>query len=323
MPPEPEGTRTEPMAEPEPTTDGVAVEIDDALAAAVKADQGSLLKVPFRLAATSVALGRQLTVDVAGRSWTLARDVVDGARNGRSPEELAGVVLEGWFDIARELLGAAATQVSTVSSAAPVGEIARTVGSQLSSQAATVTGRAGRDGADLHLGVQGRALLQQSAALDCADEHPAFRAIMRELAPDESRILCLLAASGARAMVDVHEYNPMTRNTREVARNVTLIGSEAGCLRPKNTPIYLDNLERLGLVHLRDYRAAAEGEYELLEAQPEVDELPEPEGRLTKHRILYRAVELSAFGQQFFQLCFAPTLDERPIAVFSRPAAEA
>lgn len=156
----------------------------------------------------------------------------------------------------------------------------------------------------------GRDLLKRSAMLDDPDEHPAFRSILRDMSPDEARIVCLLAQAGPQPTVELLEVDRMAKTTREIAHHVSLIGQEAGCIRPKLAPTYLDNLARLGVVFVRDFRTGTQDQYDLLYAQPEIEDAEPPGRRFVKHQTVDRSVELSMFGRQLYEMCFTESDDE-------------
>ena len=78
------------------------------------------------------------------------------------------------------------------------------------------------------------------------DGHPAFAGILRELHPDEARILRLLYTAGPQAAVDVRNWRPLGIGSHVVAPGLNMIGQHAGCLMVERVPVYLSNLFRLG-----------------------------------------------------------------------------
>jgi hypothetical protein len=156
---------------------------------------------------------------------------------------------------------------------------------------------------------RGTALLERAAEVDRGGTaiHPGFDRIIDQLAPDEARILKLLGNDGPQPIVYIHRAAPMGLGAREVARRLSLIGREAGCLRPELLPAYIDNLVRLGLIAIRRDPVADEQAYEVVEAQPEVIEaLRSVSGTLFRGQISRRSVHLSDFGRTFCQVCFPP-----------------
>lgn len=156
---------------------------------------------------------------------------------------------------------------------------------------------------------RGGALLERAATVEGADDpvHPGFDRIVDQLAPDEARILKLLVNEGPQAIVYINRAGPMGIGAREVARRLSMIGREAGCLRPELVPAYLDNLVRLGLVAIRRDPVAGEHDYQVLEAQPDVVEaMKSVSGRLIRARSARRSIHISDFGRTFCQVAFPP-----------------
>jgi hypothetical protein len=156
---------------------------------------------------------------------------------------------------------------------------------------------------------RGTALLERAAEVDRGGTaiHPGFDRIIDQLAPDEARILKLLGNDGPQPIVYIHRAAPMGLGAREVARRLSLIGREAGCLRPELLPAYIDNLVRLGLIAIRRDPVTDEQAYEVVEAQPEVIEaLRSVSGTLFRGQISRRSVHLTDFGRTFCQVCFPP-----------------
>lgn len=154
---------------------------------------------------------------------------------------------------------------------------------------------------------RGAELFERAARLDSEGDgvHPGFDRIIDQLAPDEARILRLLINDGPQAIVYVNRAAPLGIGAREVARRLSLIGREAGCLHPDHVPAYLDNLVRLGLVAIRRDPVADEQAYQVLEAQPDVVEaMRSVGGTIFRARSARRSVHLTDFGQTFCRVCF-------------------
>lgn len=137
--------------------------------------------------------------------------------------------------------------------------------------------------------------------------HPGFARIIDQLAPDEARILKLLVNDGPQGIVYVNKAAPFGFGAREVARRLSMIGHEAGCLHIELVPAYLDNLVSHGLVAIRRDALADEAPYQVIEAQPEVVEaLRSAGGTIFRGQITRRSVHLTDFGRTFCQVCFPP-----------------
>lgn len=154
---------------------------------------------------------------------------------------------------------------------------------------------------------RGAELLRRSADVHYQeDRHPAYARILEDLAPDEGRILRLLAREGPQPSVDVRKGIPLV--TTLVAPGLTMIGAEAGCRHLDQVPSYLHNLFRLGLVWFSRERLEDPLRYQVLEAQPDVVESLEAAGRTG--RTVRRSIHLSAFGEDFCVMCLPLETEE-------------
>jgi hypothetical protein len=164
----------------------------------------------------------------------------------------------------------------------------------------TSTDGAGQNG-EVPLRDRGAELLRRSADVDYADDfHPAYERMLDELAPDEARILRLLADQGPQPSVDVRS-GWIPQLSELVAPGLTMIGAEAGCRHPDRVQSYLNNLNRLGLVWFWRESVGDQRRYQVLEAQPEVVEAMERAGRSA--RTVRRSVHLTPFGADFVEQC--------------------
>jgi hypothetical protein len=148
------------------------------------------------------------------------------------------------------------------------------------------------------LRAQARELLRQSAEVgeDPDGTHPAYERILGSMAPDEGRILRLLATRGAQPAVDVRTARPLDIGSELIAPGLTMVGAEAGLRSPDKVHSYLNNLYRLGLVWFSREALADQGAYQVLEAQPEVAEAMDKGGRTKTVR---RSIHLTPFGEDF------------------------
>lgn len=156
---------------------------------------------------------------------------------------------------------------------------------------------------------RGGELLDRAADVDEGNDpvHPGFARIIDQLAPDEARILKLLVNEGPQGIVYVNKAAPFGIGAREVARRLSMIGHEAGCLHIELVPAYLDNLVAHGLVAIRRDALEDELPYQVIEAQPEVVEALEAGGKgIFRGQITRRTVHLTDFGRTFCQVCFPP-----------------
>jgi hypothetical protein len=232
-----------------------------------------------RIAATAWLRSARWTVDVGVR--TGAR-VVRAARTGESPAQLFQETGEDVRSYVRALLGEGEPQQPVDASA---------------------NGRPEQDDATpAALRRKGAELLDRSADVDLnVDIHPAFARILEELAPDEGRILRLLATEGPQPSVDVRTGTlPIGVNSQLVAGGLNMLGAEAGCRYPERGHSYLDNLNRLGLIWFSREALEDIQRYQVLEAQPEVIDAMRKAGRA---RTVRRSIHLTPFGEDFCEMC--------------------
>jgi hypothetical protein len=161
--------------------------------------------------------------------------------------------------------------------------------------------RNGRGPDDAALRAQGALLLRAAAQVDPEEHaHPAYARILTELAPDEGRILRLLATDGAQPSVDVRATNLLGVATDLIAPGLNMIGAQAGCQHRDRVPAYLNNLERLGLIWFSREPIENPISYQVLEAQPEVMDAIK---RAPRARTIQRSINLTPFGEDFCRVC--------------------
>jgi hypothetical protein len=148
---------------------------------------------------------------------------------------------------------------------------------------------------------RGAELLRRSADVDYREEaHPAYARILEDLAPDEGRILRLLAVEGPQPSIDVRTARPFNIGSELVAPGLSMIGARAGCRHLDRVPAYLNNLYRLGLIWFSREPVADRLRYQVLEAQPDVVEAMREAGRA---RTVRRSIHLTPFGADFCETC--------------------
>lgn len=93
-------------------------------------------------------------------------------------------------------------------------------------------------------------LLASSMNIDTkANVHPAFVDIIKQLTPDEAKLLKRISLNDDEyPLISIHKVNP-DRSFNEVMRHFSDIAFEA-CENPLNIYSYLDNLERLKLIEI-------------------------------------------------------------------------
>jgi len=228
---------------------------------------------------------------VRATGWTLQASlaassrVVRGAANGESPATILRDVESELRDYVRQLLG--------IEQNGDGAEDAEPVDAEVVEEEDALTVEQLRE--------RGRDLLRRSADVYYEDEaHPAYARILQEMAPDEARILRLLAREGPQPAVDVRTAGPLALARSEmVAPGLNMIGQAAGIKHNDRLKAYLDNLYRLGLIWFSREPLQDPLEYQVLEAQPEVAEAMDEAGR---GKTVRRSIHLTDFGEDFCEL---------------------
>jgi hypothetical protein len=148
--------------------------------------------------------------------------------------------------------------------------------------------------------------------LTAVSAHPAFVEIVKQLSPDEAKIMKCLADGGNRPVVSVLVVIPGEEGERLITRHQSLLDYEAGVTNPELLPEYLDNLCRLGLTEIPPLLTMVSGvPYEPLENDPDLVSLME-QIRAAGHtpRFERALLRLTDLGRRFVMAC----IKEHPAA---------
>jgi hypothetical protein len=150
--------------------------------------------------------------------------------------------------------------------------------------------------------------------------HPGFLEVLRQLTPDEVRIISLFQHDGPYPIVSVQSRHRHGAVVSTALRHFSLLGEQASCEHPRRAPLYIDNLCRLGLVELRRVRVsedtrifrAVEQHPTVLAAVAQIEAHPPALARATDAVVadLHRqALYVTAFGRQFYEACEYRSVD--------------
>ena len=243
----------------------------------------SLLRAAPGLARIAASAWWNATGWTMGASVRVGSRVIRAAASGRPPREVFEETGSDVREYARRALGLRGEGEDALGEERP----ATTDQTAASPLASTLRER-------------GAELLRQSADVNYEEDlHPAYARILEVLAPDEARILRLLAREGPQPSVDVRSGLPLASSL--VAPGLTMIGAEAGCRYLDRVHAYLNNLYRLGLVWFSRERLEDPLRYQVLEAQPEVVDALREAGRTG--RTVRRSIHLTPFGEDFCAAC--------------------
>jgi hypothetical protein len=148
-----------------------------------------------------------------------------------------------------------------------------------------------------------------------SNAHPAFVEIIKQLTPDEARILRHLSDGRHRPIINIRSDFEDGTGGVVVARYVTMIDEHAELATPALTPSYLDNLVRLGLIEIPvNSHLTLPGVYDELENQENVKtlrhQIDKTEGR--RSSVVRTFAALTSLGQQFIGSCVLERPGEIP-----------
>lgn len=104
--------------------------------------------------------------------------------------------------------------------------------------------------------------------------HPSFVEIIKQLCPDEAKILRHIAQQEGFPLLGIRYENPKTSDGFDIVKHFSDIGYKTNCEYPQDFPKYLDNLVRLGLVELEGMRSLTFKEfYQPLNEHPDFQKL--------------------------------------------------
>ena len=137
------------------------------------------------------------------------------------------------------------------------------------------------------------------------DAHPAFVDMIKNMTPDEAKIMRFFATTTSYPVIDV-KITFKQGGFMILKRNVSLIGTDAGCQHPELATNCFDNLSRLGLLEIPYGRFIMDTKiYEAIENDPQI--------LLTKARFTAndqvtfgldrKKVEATNLGKQFIAAC--------------------
>ena len=168
---------------------------------------------------------------------------------------------------------------------------------------------------DLYANLLATSMDRESAKL----AHPAFVEIIKQLSPDEARILkhwlTFLSTGDGRPTISF--YVRMGKKTMHVIRHYSSVADDAKCECPELIGNYIDNLCRLGLTEIVNERTGSDADYKLLESKPLVKALrkafksfcDEHEGATLL--AVRQSLQLTDLGVQFLDACVADHAQSR------------
>jgi len=136
--------------------------------------------------------------------------------------------------------------------------------------------------------------------------HPGFVEIIKNMTADEGLILKVFIPNIYKPIMDVKlKMKKGIGGEHNLVNNYSLIGEEAGCKYPDLTPKYIDNLCRLGLLHMPAGRHLVEpNAYDILIKTDEYEKFKvQYETEHTGITEIKKYIELTELGTQFKEAC--------------------
>lgn len=132
--------------------------------------------------------------------------------------------------------------------------------------------------------------------------HPAFVEFIKQLVPDECKMLKYLFVDNRQPILKVRMNLHSDNGQIDVLPYFSDIGYRCNCEFPEKFSQYLDNLSRLGLVDVyRDRYFKDDRHYQKLREYPDIKKLLEREnGNFEESKGFY---ELSQLGKTFCKIC--------------------
>ena len=139
--------------------------------------------------------------------------------------------------------------------------------------------------------------------------HPAFVELIKQLSPDEAKILRYIYGKRKIPILSVRHTNEKGVG-KSVLVNFSDVGFSVGCEKPEDVRKYFDNLMRLGLINKSDKgrKLANNRKYDELIHHPivvNISKLSDDEMSAGMNSVKYyrRYMEITEFGRSFCSIC--------------------
>lgn len=144
-------------------------------------------------------------------------------------------------------------------------------------------------------------LLERSVtdSRDAAREY-YFALVMRQLLPDEARIIAAMSDGSVFPLVHLAARTGLAAPHRYLLENASTVGRAAGVVQPGLVPFYVTRLIQFGLAEVGDEAPGLNTQYELLQTDERVRALDA--GRLGP-RVIRLSLHISELGMQFWAAC--------------------
>jgi len=144
------------------------------------------------------------------------------------------------------------------------------------------------------------------------EAHPAYTEVIKQLSPDEARIVSLVKAETGFPAVTVRSFLNRTAvahsEYNDILRLYSGLAVKSDCEYPEMESLYIDNLTRLGFFTVSPTESlTGTGIYEEIFAHQEVQEAMVFAQQLTDREthVVRRLIVVTEFARRFYQACVA------------------
>ncbi|HEU0197132.1 MAG TPA: Abi-alpha family protein [Nevskiaceae bacterium] len=131
-----------------------------------------------------------------------------------------------------------------------------------------------------------------------------FTILLRQLVPDEARILSALSDGLSYPVIDVLAASKFSMISRPIVESVSSVGKSAGVQAPELTPNYVRHLRRLGLAEIIPGETPDHQQYQILETDSEVRTAVAAASQSGyRTHVVRRSLRMSAVGNRLWAAC--------------------
>jgi hypothetical protein len=152
--------------------------------------------------------------------------------------------------------------------------------------------------------------------------HPAFVEIIKQLTPDEARLMNLFMQQRPFPIITVRAEHINEVGGITIAHHLSVFGEQAGVTVQNLVPAYLGNLDRLGLISIRDGESYTAADlYAELEKSEQVQHFVKVAAQEADKspRLIRGLVRITDFGAQFGNACVVTRSEMAPDIVVGPP----
>ena len=141
--------------------------------------------------------------------------------------------------------------------------------------------------------------------------HPGFVEIIKQLSPDEAKILKYMHTNSSIPTITLRYVNKEGGGV-DIVKNFSNIGEITKCEMPDNAAMYFNNMVRLGLLYDADgmFSFTDKTRYDPLKNHPQIthyaqDDIAKARG-FDKFEFTESVIKLSEYGRKFCDICITP-----------------